>query len=115
MFAKNQPGATLETEMVDLFLIYTGRALVLLAVSQDRDASVSTIASKAGLTSRSVQRILAQLLEEGTISREWQGHHMKTMIIDPDLPPPIVIPLSGEEAIEPVRRLLANHVDEDGD
>lgn len=94
------------------YLFYTGRALVLLAIADDPVASISALALKSGLTQRSVSRILQRLLEDGMISREWDGHRMRSLILDPQEGVPVTIPLAGPEHIGPLLHLLAT-VDED--
>jgi DNA-binding IclR family transcriptional regulator len=51
----------------------TNHGLVLLAIAQDPEARVRDIAVRVGITERSAQRIVADLLEAGYVSRSRSG------------------------------------------
>lgn len=51
----------------------TNHAHILLAISQDPGIRMKDAAAKAGITERAAQRILADLLEAGYVTREKSG------------------------------------------
>ena len=51
----------------------TSHAVVLIQVAQSPDATVREIAEQAGLTERQTHRVLADLVDEGYISRTRVG------------------------------------------
>jgi hypothetical protein len=55
------------------WLFLSHHAHILLAVSRDPDAPGRELAATVGLTERSVQRILADLVREGYLGRERVG------------------------------------------
>jgi DNA-binding transcriptional ArsR family regulator len=55
------------------WLFLSHHAHVVLAVSRDPDAPARELAATVGLTERSVQRILADLVREGYLRRERVG------------------------------------------
>jgi DNA-binding Lrp family transcriptional regulator len=55
------------------WLFLSHHAHILLAVSRDPDAPARELAVTVGLTERSVQRILADLVREGYLGRERVG------------------------------------------
>jgi DNA-binding MarR family transcriptional regulator len=51
----------------------TNHTQVLLSIARDRDARMRDIAETVGITERAAQRIVAELIEAGYVSRERVG------------------------------------------
>ena len=51
----------------------TNHTQVLLSIARDRDVRLRDIAQTVGITERATQRIVADLLEGGYVSRERRG------------------------------------------
>lgn len=51
----------------------TNHTQVLLSIARDRDVRLRDIAQTVGITERATQRIVADLIEGGYVSRERQG------------------------------------------
>ncbi len=66
-----EPSDNAPPEITWTFL--TNHGLVLLAIAQDPEARVRDIAVRVGITERSAQRIVADLLEAGYVSRSRSG------------------------------------------
>ena len=58
---------------MDQWTFLTNHAHVLLAIAQDPSIRMRDAALKVGITERAAQRILADLLEAGYVTREKQG------------------------------------------
>jgi predicted transcriptional regulator len=62
----------------------TNHTRVLLAIAHDPDARLRDIAAIVGVTERAAQRIVADLIEEGYITRERVGRR-NHYAVNPDL------------------------------
>jgi DNA-binding MarR family transcriptional regulator len=51
----------------------TNHTRVLLSIARDRDVRLRDIAQTVGITERATQRIVAELIEGGYVSRERRG------------------------------------------
>jgi predicted transcriptional regulator len=56
-----------------LWTFITTHGLVLLAIAQDPEIRLRDIAARVGVTERAVQRIVAELIEGGYLSRKRAG------------------------------------------
>ncbi len=58
----------------------TNHAQVLLLLSDDPEARVRDLAQQMGITERAVQRIVAELIEAGYLSRTRQGRRNRYVV-----------------------------------
>ena len=62
----------------------TNHTQVLLSIARDRDARMRDIAEIVGITERAAQRIVAELIEAGYVSRERVGRR-NHYVVNPEL------------------------------
>lgn len=62
----------------------TNHTQVLLAIARDSDARLRDIAETVGITERAAQRIVADLIEAGYVSRERVGRR-NHYVVNPEL------------------------------
>ena len=86
---------------MDRWTFLTNHAHVLLAIAQDPEIRMKDAAVKVGITERAAQRILADLLDAGYVTRDKVGRRNQYQI-RPNLP--LRHPLAGHQ---PVSMLLA--------
>jgi DNA-binding IclR family transcriptional regulator len=81
----------------------TNHAHVLLCIARDPGVRLRDIAVSVGITERAAQRIVAELTEEGYLSRERQGRR-NLYEIHPELP--LRHPVEGHRDLGDLIRLL---------
>ena len=62
----------------------TNHTQVLLCIAEDRDVRMRDIAETVGITERAAQRIVADLIEAGYVSRERAGRR-NHYVVNPEL------------------------------
>ena len=62
------------------WLFVTSHASVLIEVDRDPDLTVREIAERVGLTERQAHRVLADLVEEGYLTREKVGRRNRYQV-----------------------------------
>ena len=62
----------------------TNHTQVLLSIARDRDVRMRDIAETVGITERAAQRIVAELIEAGYVSRERVGRR-NHYVVNPEL------------------------------
>jgi DNA-binding MarR family transcriptional regulator len=60
---------------------FSNHGLVLACVAEDRDARVRTVAARVGITERTAQSILAELVHEGYLRRIKLGRRNRYEIV----------------------------------
>jgi len=76
----------------------------MLVLARDADARLRDIAAEVGITERAVQRIVAELLEVGAITRERIGRRNHYEL---NLELPLRHPLERERSVGELLRALA--------
>lgn len=72
------------------FSFLTNHTQALLVIAQDPQARMRDIAESVGITERATQRIVAELVDAGYISREREGRrNVYTIRTDAPVPVPI--------------------------
>ena len=83
----------------------TNHAHVLLSIAADPGARMRDIAERVGITERAAQRIVADLVEEGYVTRKKVGRR-NVYEIKPDVP--LRHPLQRDHAVGEIVRVLSD-------
>lgn len=91
--------------MANDWTFLTNHALVLLAIANDPKATLRQIGDRVGITERSAQQLVADLVEEGYLRRFREGRRNRYEVItDKDLRHP----LNWDRQIHDLLQLLSN-------
>ena len=82
----------------------TNHTHVLVCISRDHAATMRSIAEQVGITERAVQRIVAELVEGGYLSRTREGRHNEYAV---DSGQPLRHPLEAGTSLEDLLLALA--------
>lgn len=91
--------------MASSWTFLSNHSHVLLCIAEDPDVRLRDVAARVGITERAVQRIVAELEEEGYLSHEKIGRRNRYEV-HPDLP--LRHPLEDHLAIGALLRVLTN-------
>ena len=86
----------------------TNHTQVLLAIYRDGDSRLRDIAATVGITERAAQRIVADLIEGGYITRERVGRR-NHYVVNPEIK--MRHPAQREQDVGTLLKVLEQHVD----
>jgi DNA-binding Lrp family transcriptional regulator len=93
----------MSSDMAGGWTFLSNHSHVLLCIAEDPDVRLRDVAVRVGITERAVQRIVAELEEEGYVSIEKVGRRNRYQV-NPDLP--LRHPLEDHLAIGALLRVL---------